>query len=155
MRFLRQELRCDGGGAGRWRGGTGVDYAAEIEVEALYSFRGEGLSGGGGYGLRGGGEGAEGEMTLFLDGGEAVAAPKYGLRSFGPCRIEARSPGGGGWGDPLDRPTEEVLSDVRNEVVSVEAARSSYGVVLTANGRQIDERATVDLRRRRRDAEAD
>src|SRR5256885_7250803 len=41
--------------------------------------------------------------------------------------------GGGGWGDPLERPPEQVLEDVLDEYVSVEAARRSYGGVLTGS----------------------
>ena len=41
--------------------------------------------------------------------------------------------GGGGWGDPLDRPAEAVLDDVLDEYVSVEGARRDYGVVLTGS----------------------
>ena len=38
--------------------------------------------------------------------------------------------GGGGWGDPLKRDPESVLRDVRNELVSAEAARDLYGVIV-------------------------
>ena len=41
-----------------------------------------------------------------------------------------RQPGGGGWGEPLDRPPETVQRDVKNEKVSTQAARNEYGVVL-------------------------
>ena len=36
--------------------------------------------------------------------------------------------GAGGWGDPLERDPARVLSDVRNEYVSLDAACSEYGV---------------------------
>jgi len=39
--------------------------------------------------------------------------------------------GGGGWGDPLDRDPQKVLEDVRNGLVSPQAADLYYGVVLT------------------------
>jgi N-methylhydantoinase B len=42
--------------------------------------------------------------------------------------------GGGGWGDPLERPVEWVLEDIENEVLSVEAAAADYGVVLAGIG---------------------
>jgi N-methylhydantoinase B len=45
--------------------------------------------------------------------------------------------GGGGWGHPFDRPLERVRRDVLGGVVSVEAARDDYGVV-------IDEVGTID-----------
>lgn len=60
--------------------------------------------------------------------------------------------GGGGWGDPLDRATERVLRDVRDEYVSVEGAQADYGVVVLGDpfhdpeGLHIDEVATKRLR---------
>ena len=59
---------------------------------------------------------------------------------------------GGGWGDPLQRPAEQVLSDVRDEYVSLNAARHVYGVVIDGDpvgdpeGLRIDEAATATLR---------
>jgi N-methylhydantoinase B len=44
--------------------------------------------------------------------------------------IRIRTTGGGGWGDPLDRPYAEVVRDVLWGKVSVEAARSDYGSVV-------------------------
>ena len=41
--------------------------------------------------------------------------------------------GGGGWGDPLERPAAAVLDDVLDEYVSVEGARRDYGVVLVGS----------------------
>ncbi|MDH3739388.1 MAG: hydantoinase B/oxoprolinase family protein, partial [Alphaproteobacteria bacterium] len=80
VHFLRQEFRCDGGGAGAFRGGTGIDYEVEIEVPADYSFRGEGVGVPSGYGIAGGDWGKGGTMTLYPQGGEPYAAPKYGVR---------------------------------------------------------------------------
>lgn len=62
--------------------------------------------------------------------------------------------GGGGWGDPFARDPERVLADVRNEYVSVAAAASRYGVVVTGDPRtdpenlRIDDAATAGLRTR-------
>ena len=87
-----------------------------------------------GFGVEGGLDGAGGEMTLFrlVDGEpdetEAYVAPKYGLAEFPPVRLVARSPGGGGWGDPANRSRELVRRDVRDGVVSPEAARDIYGL---------------------------
>jgi N-methylhydantoinase B len=58
-------------------------------------------------------------------------------------------PGGGGWGDPLDRDPEAVAWDVQNEKVSTAAARDDYCVVLDADG-SVDADATAALRLSRR-----
>jgi N-methylhydantoinase B len=54
--------------------------------------------------------------------------------------------GGGGWGDPYARNTAQVLKDVRNEFVSVTAARAEYGVVVDTESWTVDEAATARLR---------
>ena len=56
------------------------------------------------------------------------------------------TPGGGGYGDPLSRPAEHVLADVREGHLSAEAAERDYGVVLTEDGEAVDAEAT-DSRR--------
>ena len=57
-----------------------------------------------------------------------------------------RTAGAGGWGDPLERPADKVLLDVKRELVSAESAERDYGVVI-ADG-TVDEAATSELRKR-------
>jgi N-methylhydantoinase B len=59
-------------------------------------------------------------------------------------RAAIRTSGGGGWGDPRERDPQAVLRDVVDGLVSVEAARREYGVVISDN--QLDEEATARLR---------
>jgi N-methylhydantoinase B len=56
------------------------------------------------------------------------------------------TPGGGGYGDPTTRPAEHVLADVREGLVSREAAERDYGVVLTTDGTGVDAAATAKRR---------
>ena len=145
--FHRQEFRIDAAGAGKWRGGSGCNYEVEIRTPATHSFRGEGLGYETGYGVKGGGAGVGGEMYLHHSDGRAERAPKFGLRSTGPVRFETHSPGGGGYGDPLDRDPDLVIRDWRDEIISEAAMRETYGVVAAADGRFPDREATVSLRR--------
>ena len=146
IRVLRQEFRCDSGGAGRWRGGTGVQYAVRLLAPSTQSFRGEGVGAGGGYGVGGGHDGALGAMTIRFPDGREEQAPRYGLRSLpAGAELHAVSPGGGGWGDPRARDPDQVAADVRDGLVSVQAARSLYGVVCDVRG-VIDRAATEALR---------
>ena len=46
--------------------------------------------------------------------------------------------GGGGFGEPFERPPERVLVDVRSGYVSVEAAARDYGVVIRQRGRHVE-----------------
>ena len=54
--------------------------------------------------------------------------------------------GGGGWGDPLERPVEQVLEDVLDEYVSVEAAREHYGVVVDPSTMTVNDKETRSMR---------
>ena len=56
--------------------------------------------------------------------------------------VSYETPGGGGYGDPLKRDPEAVLSDVIDEKVSVERAREVYGVVVDVSTRSVDVQAT-------------
>ena len=60
-----------------------------------------------------------------------------------------RTTGGGGWGDPLDRPVDEVLRDIAWRKVSVAGAAEDYGVVVREDG-TADDAATEQLRAERR-----
>ena len=62
-------------------------------------------------------------------------------------RLLLEMPGGGGFGDPLDRDPLRVAEDVVNGYVSVASAARDYGVVIDAEGRP-DEAATAVLRAR-------
>jgi N-methylhydantoinase B len=63
--------------------------------------------------------------------------------------IRQETPGGGGYGNPLERDMERVLHDVRQAYISRETARDVYGVVLQDGSFEIDRDATEALRRRR------
>jgi N-methylhydantoinase B len=58
--------------------------------------------------------------------------------------------GAGGWGDPLERDAEHVLADVRNEYISLEMARTAYGVVVDPRAWIVNEAMTSKLRREMR-----
>jgi len=63
--------------------------------------------------------------------------------------VRLSTSGGGGWGDPLDRPAERVARDVAGGFVSAESAREDYGVILGGDGR-VDAAATAELRASKR-----
>jgi N-methylhydantoinase B len=144
----RHELRCDGGGAGQFRGGTGAEYAVDIETPCEYSFRAEGTTRPTGLGIAGGHPGRVGSVTVREQGGECRVTPDYGLMRVGPSRLQVCSPGGGGVGDPLLRDVDKVVRDVRDGLVSVAMAREAYGVVMLSGGAQADRQATDALRAR-------
>jgi N-methylhydantoinase B len=62
---------------------------------------------------------------------------------------------GGGYGDPLERDPALVQKDVANSIVSLDAAREIYGVVVQEPGLQLDLEATRQLRKKMREQEID
>jgi N-methylhydantoinase B/oxoprolinase/acetone carboxylase alpha subunit len=65
--------------------------------------------------------------------------------------VMLRSPSGGGYGPPWERPVGRVAADVETGFVSVERARERYGVVFRGDG-SLDQAATEVLRREMADA---
>ena len=59
--------------------------------------------------------------------------------------VTLRLPGGGGYGSPFERDPKRVLEDVVQERLSIEAARDSYGVAITAD-LEVDVEETAVLR---------
>ncbi len=156
VRIHRFALREDSGGPGQFRGGLG----AEIETEFL---RGEGTASTIGDrgrfappGMAGGEPGALCELE-FLRGGVRYVSPHLNkdsnLRMLPGDRVRLLTPGGGGFGDPLQRDPAAVAEDVRNGLVSRAQAREAYGVIfkdgVKAGGTEVDEAATARRRKRK------
>jgi N-methylhydantoinase B len=66
-----------------------------------------------------------------------------------------QSGGGGAWGSPLERDPRKVLDDLVNELLSVEAARRDYGVVIDPDRRVVLEDETNALREELRRGEGE
>ena len=153
VEILANELVADACGAGQFRGGAPFyrDYRMR-EEEATVQVRSD-RQVHRPYGLYGGRPGAPGAV-LLNPGEEAKTLPSKVTMT---CRrgdvVRWVLPGGGGWGDPLDRDPERVLRDVRNELVSPAAAERDYGVVVDTGRWTVDEAATVRLRAERRAAQ--
>lgn len=67
---------------------------------------------------------------------------------LGQDALYLRWNGGGGWGDPLSRPEDEVCRDVREGLVSPEFAENVYGVVLDNATGQVNKAQTARNRAR-------
>jgi N-methylhydantoinase B len=141
-------LRQDSSGAGKYRGGLGIDMQVRNLVEGRWNFEQARRSKCPPWGLWGGQPGESGAYLLRLPG-ENDFKPMVGAHIPVPLNAEAivRTGGGGGWGDPLDRDPTLVRADVLEELVSQKAAFEHYGVVLK-DDLTLDEEAT----QRRRDA---
>lgn len=147
-------LMTDSGGAGKYRGGSGTAWKVEpMDSDMTFIMFGEGR--------RIPAVGAAGAESAYIE-------PKVG--SMDICRngkvetlrdnvidvikpgewVMNKNPGGGGYGDPMDRPVDLVVSDVKNKLVSVKGAKEDYGVIFKDEETlQVDMEATTALRKRK------
>ncbi|HUF55836.1 MAG TPA: hydantoinase B/oxoprolinase family protein [Thermohalobaculum sp.] len=148
--YRRYALREGSGGAGRHRGGLGLDYEVELRRgEARASFV---MDHGrvGPQGALGGADGARNEVTVWRDG--AAHVPEHLSKAqdipLGPGdRVHVRTPGGGGYGPPFERDPAAVLEDVRLGRYTREQAATLFGVAVAGDAPEIDRDETARLRR--------
>ncbi len=140
-------LRPDSGGAGKYRGGLGIDMQVKNLVEGKWNFEMPRRSKRPPWGIEGGTPGEPGGYLLKRPG-EKKFTMMGGFHIPVTIGAEAivRTGGGGGWGDPLQRPAETVAHDVAEGFISAQAARKLYGVVMRGN-LSLDEKATQRLRK--------
>jgi N-methylhydantoinase B len=145
-----RRLRTDSCGAGKYRGGLGIDMQVRNLVEGRWNFEQARRRNCPPWGLWGGKPGEAGSYLLRLPG-ENEFKPMVGAHIPVPVKAEAivRTGGGGGWGDPLERDPARVRADVLEELVSPRAAREEYGVILR-DDLTLDETATQRERERLR-----
>lgn len=146
--YHRYALREGSGGAGKHRGGFGLDYEIELRRgEATASFV---MDHGrfGPPGVLGGKDGRPNTVTVW-QGDKALVPEHLSKAQDIPMkpgdRVRVGTPGGGGYGDPMKRDPEVVAEDVRLERYSPEEAKAYFGVVVGADG-SVDLGATRGLR---------
>jgi N-methylhydantoinase B len=144
----RYALVPDSGGAGRHRGGLGVervvrartDITLNTQIERAHCRP---------WGLNGGRDGRANSVALragaqwkdeFPNAKVLVAQIKAG------DAFRLRSGGGGGYGPPLERPVEDVQNDARQGYISVHEAAVFYGVVIDPDTFKVNEPATLLIR---------
>ncbi len=150
-RLLRHEYAIDSAGAGRWRGGLGVETEFVIDGENVTGIAfGDGIEEAArAFGLFGGTAGSLNTLEIEQPDG-TVRRPKAKeiLRDIPRGSVyRQHAGGGGGYGDPRQRPADKVLDDVLDGVLSAGAARERYGVVVDTRNEMLDEAATARLRR--------
>jgi N-methylhydantoinase B len=139
----KKEYRENSGGAGKFRGGLGQVMEvssldpAPFTLSAYYDRIDHPPRG-----REGGKEGGAGRVSLasgkMLRGKGQQTVPKGD-------RVIISMPGGGGLGDPRQRDIAAVADDVRLGLVTPDAARQDYGVVIATDG-TVDRAATAMLR---------
>jgi len=139
-------LRQDSGGAGRWRGGTGVVFSVRI-VRAGSAVLGRGMERFvfRPWGMAGGRPGLPARVVVNLGRPDERELGKLDIFHPRPGDlVTIMTPGGGGYGDPLLREPALVLEDFLDGYVSSRSVREDFGVVITADA--VDQAATVRLR---------
>ena len=126
IRIWKKEYRIDSGGAGEYRGGLGQVMEISSSEDAPFAFssmfdRVRNPA----RGREGGMSGAAGSVKLSSG---QVLPPKGRTPIPSGERLILDMPGGGGWGKPEDRKTSMIYEDLRNGLISVDKARSDYGV---------------------------
>jgi len=135
--FRRFALREASGGAGRHRGGFGLHYEVELLRGAA---RGSFVMDHGRFGPPGVGGGLDGAPNVVrIHRGSTVMVPEHlskdqDIALVAGDRVEVMTPGGGGYGDPLQRPPHLVGRDIVRGYYTVEDARSLWGVVAGGDG---------------------
>ncbi len=118
----------DGSGAGRHRGGFGVVREYEILTDAAYLHGSLGRSQERPWSVGGGTQGSVNYVDVTsASGSKRIARIKQMALAQGDT-VRICTGGGGGWGDPSERPIEAVESDVVNGYIAVEDAVADYGL---------------------------
>ena len=149
LRVEWSALAPDSGGVGRQRGGLSMQRGLRlVGPEATYSVLADGavLPA---FGILGGGSGIPVGSHVIRDGGDLrfpTPGKVGGFRLVKDDVLVLQSAGGGGYGDPLERPVERVVGDLRDGYISPAACRERYGVVVR-DGLEVDAAATASLRR--------
>ncbi|MHA6769077.1 hydantoinase B/oxoprolinase family protein [Sphingobium ummariense] len=122
-------LAVNSGGAGRQRGGLGIARQIRaLEDSTTFSARSDSYIHGA-EGIAGGGTGGLSAVVFNAGRDDEKALPtkvaNFVLNAGQSIRIE--TPGGGGFGPAGDRPVEQIARDLRDGVITREAAERDYG----------------------------
>ncbi|OGA80066.1 MAG: hypothetical protein A3G81_33775 [Betaproteobacteria bacterium RIFCSPLOWO2_12_FULL_65_14] len=164
LRFDYFRIREDSGGAGWHRGGCGSEYRFTVWSDCVASVLGDRVDHRP-FGIAGGGPAAPNHVEFHV-GGETWRPQLRSKHEKQPLKpgdgVHACSPGGGGFGEPLERDTEELERDLNLGYVSRATAERDYGAVIADATRlgerfvyRVDAAATAAERARRRAARRD
>ena len=147
LRVNRYELRDNESAPGKWRGGIGSIREITFLGDGSFSVEADGHKFAP-WGFDGGKSGSVGGLSIRNDEtGETLKMPSKlpnrhvtsgnTIQLVGPC--------GGGYGNPLERDPEKVLSDYLDGYLTKSQAKEEYGVVITENN-LVDVEQTTALR---------
>jgi N-methylhydantoinase B len=137
-RYEELSLRMDSGGAGRHRGGLGFRKRYRILAPCKLWTNFDRIQCPP-WGVRGGLAGKSGQVQVFRRGATEpeIVYKIDGMALDNGDIVIVESGGGGGYGDPRERPADDVALDVRRGFVSAESALRDYGVRILPDGRGV------------------
>jgi N-methylhydantoinase B len=146
LRIPRMRLWQGSGGAGRFRGGLGLEKVFEATTtDVTVSHRGERFASSP-WPLEGGAPGARAHAFILRKDGTREDLPSKKMIVLHPGdQLWEYIAGGAGYGDPLERDPAAVLADVLDGKI---ANTAEYGVVLAPDGVAVDEVKTKECRER-------
>jgi N-methylhydantoinase B len=151
FRVMKYELMPDSAGAGEFRGGPGVYVEMVSDTKLGHpSFLMTGNSDGMVIAARGATGLELRKLEMWIEspnGGKRVLRTMANEPIYPGEICYTKSPGGGGWGNPLNRDVQKVQEDVIDGIVSIEAARDLYGVVIDPKTYEVKIEATEKLRK--------
>ncbi|MCM3760143.1 hydantoinase B/oxoprolinase family protein [Alkalihalobacillus oceani] len=151
LRVSRYELRNEACAAGKWRGGVGSIKEVTFLKEGSVSLEADGHKHAP-WGFAGGDDGYTGAVTLNPGTNREKQLPSMVPNTMmrkGDTLL-LTGPSGGGYGNPFEREPKDVLTDVIDELITVEMALEQYGVVIRED-LTVDLEKTTDIRHGKRD----
>ncbi|MGO9122072.1 MAG: hydantoinase B/oxoprolinase family protein [Desulfomonilaceae bacterium] len=146
--LLKHEYWNDSAGPGQWRGGLGVETEFMIGSDntKVVTFGDGDVEAA--RGAHGGLNGTLNKIELtYPDGRKYLCTTKDLVENVPKGTVYyQQAGGGGGYADPFLRPAEKVAEEVRNRIVSLEAAKRDYGVVMDHGGFMLNKAKTDNIR---------
>ena len=147
--------RADTGGAGEFRGGHGITKVYTFEEDGAITFQDD-RAHTYPWGVDSGKHAQTSEKKLVRTDGteEDLPSKVENVAVQAGDKLVFSTAGGGGLGDPLERDADVVATEVDRGLLSADAAREEYGVVLADDG-SVDEAATAAHREGLRESRDD
>ncbi|WP_408596196.1 hydantoinase B/oxoprolinase family protein [Limnohabitans sp.] len=149
LMIVQYGLRRDSGGPGKFRGGLGMERVYRVLDNGVFNGLSE-RSKCPPWGLKGGKSAYSGEISIKRAKTNKIEtySKVTGLKLNKDDLLFFRTGGGGGFGDPLQRPADKVAEDVQLGFISVDSAKKNYGVDVNAKTLRVNASTTLALRQK-------
>ena len=149
LRNERYELRPDPPAPGKWRGGIGIVRENRYLEDGFFSCEADRHKEAP-HGIFGGHEGLTGRVLKNPGTPQEESFPSKvtGYKMAAGDLVQITGPSGGGYGDPKERDAEMVLSDYLDDYISLDIARTTYGVAIDPDSESVIDAETRQLRSR-------